>query len=827
MRSRQNLRTTHYGINDVFLIAQLMAVTCLMMIGAISSAQAQQFPATNIQNVAAGKPTSQSSVAYGATSSRAVDGNTNGDFSANSVTHTLNDAGAWWRVDLGAPHAVYGVTLFNRTDCCADRLSNFTVEYLSANGSVIKSLVHSGTAGAKVDFSQFAVAVNSVRVRLNGTNALSLAEVEVFGAPAANVAARKPTRQSSVAYGGISSRAIDGNTNGEFAANSVTHTNYEAGAWWRVDLGAPHMVFGVTLFNRSDCCADRLSNFTLEYLDKNDEVISSYAYTGTAGPKVVFSRLVSAVHSIRVRLNGTNALSLAEVQVQGVRVENVAVNRPASQSSTVYDAAASRAVDGNADGNFSANSVTHTDLQTNPWWRVDLGDNQFVHMPVPHEIYSVTVFNRADCCTDRLSNFYLDYLDANGAVIAIYSHSGAVGRRVNIDRFVSGVYSVRIRLSGTNHLSLAEVRVLGVPTKPSLDISAAIPLRGHVYRANQFAVSLTGSAIKGTTAYEINFDTGSYSTSIPYGALNKSALTVLRTNIRDPLDNLVDEVKGQLALTGSDGKTKYIIDGYVFYAIKNPDGSDMPDDRTAQWSASIMGAFPMPGAFPYEIAKKYQANGLGIGYGMISKAAYHQMAVGWSSFKSYLIIGNNQTLISRLNWRSYAPGADWYPGQPGFDPIVVPGFKIKFSFPMRNGTILSDIIASDQIATLDTGAPDMTMRLGSNDPQLSAPYKSFFTPDGVPWWYTDPGTVLTVPGDAVEVAFAGSFGKTCSYKFVHTTDNSTYMPDKVIIGAWSSGVPWANTTLTPRNRMNMGNTAFYHFPVVFWDMEYKRVGIYC
>jgi alpha-L-fucosidase len=39
---------------------------------------------------------------------------------------------------------------------------------------------------------------------------------------------------------------------------------------------------------------------------------------------------------------------------------NLALGRPAAQSSTGWSAPASRAVDGNTDGNFGGGSVTHT-----------------------------------------------------------------------------------------------------------------------------------------------------------------------------------------------------------------------------------------------------------------------------------------------------------------------------------------------------------------------------------------------------------------------------------------------------------------------------------
>lgn len=55
-----------------------------------------------------------------------------------------------------------------------------------------------------------------------------------------------------------------------------------------------------------------------------------------------------------------------------------------------------RAVDGNMDMDWSGMSCTETDGQ-DPWWRVDLGRDYYVS--------SVKIYNRVDCCGDRLRNF--------------------------------------------------------------------------------------------------------------------------------------------------------------------------------------------------------------------------------------------------------------------------------------------------------------------------------------------------------------------------------------------------------------------------------------
>ena len=47
---------------------------------------------------------------------RALDGNTSGEFSADSTTHTAESNDPWWEVDLGKSAAIDRVVLWNRTD---------------------------------------------------------------------------------------------------------------------------------------------------------------------------------------------------------------------------------------------------------------------------------------------------------------------------------------------------------------------------------------------------------------------------------------------------------------------------------------------------------------------------------------------------------------------------------------------------------------------------------------------------------------------------------------------------------------------------------------
>jgi alpha-L-fucosidase 2 len=145
-----------------------------------------------IENLAIGKQSRQSSTAYGGEAKRAVDGNTSGDYyGANSVTHTNNQPQQWWEVDLGKSRNITSIKIWNRTDCCAERLSNFYVmvseKPLTSNDlrynlsqSGVWNSHYSGAAGRTTDISVNAKG-RYVRIQLAGANYLALAEVEVFG----------------------------------------------------------------------------------------------------------------------------------------------------------------------------------------------------------------------------------------------------------------------------------------------------------------------------------------------------------------------------------------------------------------------------------------------------------------------------------------------------------------------------------------------------------------------------------------------------------------------------------------------------------------------
>ena len=77
-----------------------------------------------------------------------------------------------------------------------------------------------------------------------------------------NIALGGIATQSSEGWGGAPGRAIDGNTDGFWATGTTTHTN-GAPSWWGVDLLDTYDIDTIRLWNRLDCCSERLTNFTV------------------------------------------------------------------------------------------------------------------------------------------------------------------------------------------------------------------------------------------------------------------------------------------------------------------------------------------------------------------------------------------------------------------------------------------------------------------------------------------------------------------------------------------------------------------------------------
>ena len=152
-------------------------------------------PDDELVNLARKGTATQSSTGFGGEAHRAIDGNRDSSYSSGSITHTATgDASPWWEVDLGDEFGLSRVDLWNRQDCCSERLSNFRVRVFADDRSVVHSSEHFTdrstipTRSYSVDFPAGTVGrfvrVEKLGPDSAGNNYLSLAEAEVYGGEA-------------------------------------------------------------------------------------------------------------------------------------------------------------------------------------------------------------------------------------------------------------------------------------------------------------------------------------------------------------------------------------------------------------------------------------------------------------------------------------------------------------------------------------------------------------------------------------------------------------------------------------------------------------------
>lgn len=163
------------------------------------------------------------------------------------------------------------------------------------------------------------------------TNVVKATEPSVAAVAGENIAAHKSASQSSTAYEGEASRAVDGNRNNAWDNRSVTHTDFQDHSWWKVDLAKEEGVGTVRIYNRGDgVVANRLSNFDVILLDKDGKEVTRQ-HVDTLNNQPTIDVKFSGVNAryVKIELNKSKTpLSLAEVEVyRAVKEEKVVADK--------------------------------------------------------------------------------------------------------------------------------------------------------------------------------------------------------------------------------------------------------------------------------------------------------------------------------------------------------------------------------------------------------------------------------------------------------------------------------------------------------------------
>eukprot|EP00956_Cyclotella_meneghiniana_P008958 scaffold12299_cov85-Cyclotella_meneghiniana.AAC.6 len=286
-----------------------------------------------------------------------------------------------------------------------------------------------------------------IKIEATSNKAIQVFEVQVLS-DNINVALGKTATQSSTF----------GSNNDKFGANNAVdgdldtfiHTE-RTNSWWMVDLGALFSVESIHILNRwckdsSDPhgCLCRLSNASVSLLDEDNDIVAAFSTNDTCGAPEVDISFISPCLTASpsasptalsclpkaqiVKLHQPNTglpIHVFEVKAMNSSGINIAHGATATQSSTLWNNqdkfGANNAVDGDSD------TFTHTKSESNPWWKVDLGDN--------YDVSSIEIMNRwckdindSANCLCRLSGATISLVDDSGTEVTAISTGDTCGQ---------------------------------------------------------------------------------------------------------------------------------------------------------------------------------------------------------------------------------------------------------------------------------------------------------------------------------------------------------------------------------------------------------------
>lgn len=231
----------------------------------------------------AGGKATQGSTEHGSEAERAIDGNSDGDYTKKSCSHTGKSS--WWKVELEQEVKIDHVIVYNRRDCCKERITGAKVYVVDKNGgkrqcggeitaketgqdSYKRSCQSAKGKSVLIQGGDDYLTLCEVKVMVDATEIewVNMAmegdatQVDTWGTPGYT-----PTLFHGVVPTGLAnaSLAIDGNTDSSFwkevPYGTTTHTKVNSCSctntlsyptWWKVELKADTVIDHVIVYNR-------------------------------------------------------------------------------------------------------------------------------------------------------------------------------------------------------------------------------------------------------------------------------------------------------------------------------------------------------------------------------------------------------------------------------------------------------------------------------------------------------------------------------------------------------------------------------------------------
>uniref|UniRef100_A0A1I8IQ08 PPM-type phosphatase domain-containing protein n=1 Tax=Macrostomum lignano TaxID=282301 RepID=A0A1I8IQ08_9PLAT len=289
----------------------------------------------------------------------AIDGNTAQYWSSDSCSHSsVSDPAAWWQAEFSSPAQVDFVTLWNRADCCPERLANFQ---LLMDG--VQCASYSTETPESVFNVSCGLSGRVLGVQTRTGSVLTICEIRFF----------------------------------QLTGLTAPRTNQHQ----RRELSCKWLIFSIERIYIFTALLSVIMNFSYPFVFiKAILCVKRHVAKATRVRicDLLFPR--SQMQTLPVR---RSQLSIVDFRPQLMTQPVVQPLMPDScQQSSEHSLVApcGRAIDGSTAQYWNSDSCSATN-RSDPaaWWQAEFGS--------PARVDFVTLWNRADCCPERLANFQL------------------------------------------------------------------------------------------------------------------------------------------------------------------------------------------------------------------------------------------------------------------------------------------------------------------------------------------------------------------------------------------------------------------------------------
>ena len=409
-------------------------------------------------NIAPSATVAASSANSAYPASNAIDGNPSTEWVSNETNPGL-------QLNWSTPQLVNQITLFGRANS-SSWAPGGTLTFSDGSSLSISGMPNNG-APYTVAFPTKAVTWIDFQAAGGQGSSVGLAEVVVYGQPAANISSSATATASSTFSGSYpASNAIDGNGSTEWASAG------EINPWLQLNWSTPQNIGGIVIDDRANS-SDWSQGGTLTFSDGSSMSVSGIPNNGSPYAITFPTKTVSWVKFQIAGASGSGNNGLAEFDVYGQPASNVSLSATSTASSTFSSSySPSKAIDGNGSTEWASAG------EINPWLQLNWS--------TPQNIGGIVINDRANS-SDWSQGGTLTFSDGSSISVSSIPNNGSPYTITFPTKTVNWVKFQIAGASGSSNNGLAEFDVYGQPAtnlSPTTTATASSVFGGSAYPAS-------------------------------------------------------------------------------------------------------------------------------------------------------------------------------------------------------------------------------------------------------------------------------------------------------------------------------------------------------